>query len=290
MKHSAETLLIAAHPGHEVSIWGWLARSKPRALIVTDGSGGSGQPRIARTASNLKSAEIPIASIFGDYSDRQLYHYALTKNKYFFEMLVHLMANEMTTHRVRRVIGDASEGVIMAHDLLREVRRVAVRIAEAELGWKIEHLEVSIDAAPSTFPQAVKGREIIHELSDDEWRAKILIAKRYRQLRPFVDAAFERYGIDAFQREVFFPCTDQSLIPPDKKLSYEDHGEKMVSQMKYKEVIRFQDHLAPIIRHIHQLQPAGSDLGLPATYSQKTECANEHALCESRYAPTVART
>jgi hypothetical protein len=290
MKTPTETLLIAAHPGHEVTIWGWLAHSQPRVLIVTDGSGGYGQPRIRRTARNLRSADIPTASTFGDYSDRQIYHYALTKNAYFFEMLVHLMATEMIKYQVRRVVGDAGEGEIMAHDLLREVRRVAVRIAEAELGWNIDHLEIAIEGGPASFPNQVQGQQIIHRLNEDQWKEKIAIAKRYRELRPFVDAALNRHGQKAFQQELFFPCTQQSLIPRNIQPAYEDHGEKMVSQMKYNEVIRFHDHLTPIIQHLYRLLPAGSKLEMPEAYHRQPETQHQTAVPLSKHLQPISQT
>ena len=40
-------LLVIAHPGHELRLYGWIAQTKPLVCILTDGSGSDDQPRLA---------------------------------------------------------------------------------------------------------------------------------------------------------------------------------------------------------------------------------------------------
>jgi hypothetical protein len=50
MESFGESALIIAHPGHEIRVHGWLERAKPVVYVLTDGSGRSGQSRLASTA------------------------------------------------------------------------------------------------------------------------------------------------------------------------------------------------------------------------------------------------
>jgi len=48
--------LVVAHPGHEISLHGWLERVKPVVFVLTDGSGPRGVSRLSSTTRVLERA------------------------------------------------------------------------------------------------------------------------------------------------------------------------------------------------------------------------------------------
>jgi hypothetical protein len=47
-------LLVVAHPGHELRLFGWLSYARADVLVLTDGSGRSARPRINGTYLSLR--------------------------------------------------------------------------------------------------------------------------------------------------------------------------------------------------------------------------------------------
>ncbi len=65
--------LVVAHPGHELLAYGWPTRVKPLVFVVTDGSGRDSAPRIEASARLLAGGPGRRASVFGRWTDRELY-------------------------------------------------------------------------------------------------------------------------------------------------------------------------------------------------------------------------
>jgi len=61
----ANVLLVVAHPGHELRVWGWLCAVKPTVCVLTDGAGSGGEPRIAMTTTLLREAGATLAAGLG---------------------------------------------------------------------------------------------------------------------------------------------------------------------------------------------------------------------------------
>src|SRR5438105_9826273 len=66
-------LLVVAHPGHELRLFGWLCSARPDVLVLTDGSGHSGRSRIEATRNVLLMTGARAGAVFGEFTDRQLY-------------------------------------------------------------------------------------------------------------------------------------------------------------------------------------------------------------------------
>src|ERR1700687_3197739 len=66
-------LLVMAHPGHELRLFGWLCNARPDVLVLTDGSGHSGRPRIAATRGVVQVTGARAGPVFGELTDRELY-------------------------------------------------------------------------------------------------------------------------------------------------------------------------------------------------------------------------
>jgi len=49
-------LVIAAHSGHELLLWKWLRNERPDFVVLTNGAGSTGVPRLEPTVDNLARA------------------------------------------------------------------------------------------------------------------------------------------------------------------------------------------------------------------------------------------
>src|SRR5438132_13685831 len=65
--------LLVAHPGHELRVHGWLARTRPRVLVLTDGAGRTGRSRLTSTTRILEAAGARPGRLYGRLSDPELY-------------------------------------------------------------------------------------------------------------------------------------------------------------------------------------------------------------------------
>jgi hypothetical protein len=254
-----KTALVIAHPGHECRIAGWVERTRPSVSILTDGSGRSGRPRIARTESWLRSTGSTPAPLFGAASDLTVYQAILDRRMDFFEDLVHQLADSLVRDRVDLVLGDSAEGEIMVHDLFREVRRAAVKLAEQSRGYPIHHFEFPLESHPLAFPPGHQKLTRRLNLSDADFRRKMEMARSYEQIAPFVDAAIEAHGEEAFSVESIFPATADSLLPQDRNrpMPYEQHGQEQCRLGNYRELITFKDHVRPIAEQILGMTECG---------------------------------
>ena len=119
--------LVIAHPGHELSVYGWLERVRPVVFILTDGSGQSGTSRLDRTATLISQAGTSRGGIFGRFADAAIYSAILETDFHRFYDLVDELSLELSRHEIDYVAGDASEGYNPVHDLWRLMLNTAVR-------------------------------------------------------------------------------------------------------------------------------------------------------------------
>src|SRR5260370_6140515 len=65
-------LLVVAHPGHELRLFGWLCSARPDVLVLTDGSGHSGRSRIEATRIFLNITGVLSETVFREFNYRVL--------------------------------------------------------------------------------------------------------------------------------------------------------------------------------------------------------------------------
>ncbi len=253
---NGNTALIIAHPGHELVVWHWLESVRPRVLVVTDGSGQSGTPRIGSSHKLVTAHGAQAGAIFGEFTDRTVYQQTLSGNADFFEYLANRIAIDLIENQIETVVGDAAEGIIMAHDLLREVRRAAIRIAETRLSWRIKHLEFPLDRHPAIKPPSALDEAIELQLTPEELGRKLNVARNYVEISAFVEQAIGAFGEEAFQREFLFESMDKDFLPaPGVSLHYERHGQQLVLDSQYEQAILFSQHVHPIISSLGKICP-----------------------------------
>lgn len=252
---SDRTALVIGHPGHELLVHGWLERSRPRVCVLTDGSGGEGRPRLASTARILEASGARPGAIYGDLTDRAVYTMMLDGDFESITALYTTLLRSFLDHRIECVVGDAAEGHNPTHDLCRLLVNAAVAGAE-RLGWKIDNYEFMQVGRPDGSDRLGPDREHI-TLDDSELARKLAAAAAYPEMKAEVERALAAYGIAWCRTEWFLRAPDDPTgahrtRPP----YYETFGARRVAEGLYSRVLRYNEHVVPVIDHLRRLADA----------------------------------
>jgi hypothetical protein len=255
-----DAALLVAHPGHELRLHHWLETARPRVFVLTDGSGGAAASRLAKTTAILRAAGAEPGSIYGRYSDRDLYGAMMSPDRGWVVDLAEELARGIAGCTV--VAGDAAEGFSPSHDLARLLINAAVELVAARSGQRPENYEFPLNEGTGGDPSApdrVLRRDdpgLTVRLDDAALGRKLAAARRYDELAHEVDHALEVYGPDAFRTEYLTPVRyglDLDAVVP-RPPYYETFGEGRVGDGRYREVLRYDRHFAPLAaalrRHI----------------------------------------
>lgn len=245
--------LVVAHPGHELRVHGWIERARPLVFILTDGSGHTGQSRLASTTTVLERAGATPGLIYGRLSDRDVYRALLDHRFDLFADLADELAEALARAGVEVVVGDAVEGFNPGHDACRLVLNAAVeRLASRPGSAMPANYEFPLEAAPDDCPADLRGARVRIELDDAALARKLAASRGYPEMAYEVERALSRHGEAPFRTEWFRPVRYGldigSVIehPP----FYEVHGEKRVAEGVYTEVLRFREHVAPLAERL----------------------------------------
>lgn len=242
------SLLLLAHPGHELLIHTWLGRVAPRVFVLTDGSGREGVPRLERTTAVLAQAGATAGPLFGRYSDATIYDWILDADAGVFVNLAHELAKEMSAEDVVEVIGDAAEGYNPIHDVFRLTLNAAVELARRAGRAELASYDFPLFERPG--PRAGAEREAIRiPLDEADAEAKRAAASGYSELAREMEWSVERYGEAAFMVEWLRPVPQAAGEYPleERPPIYERYGEFLKQQGQLERVIRY-EHLLPIAR------------------------------------------
>lgn len=238
--------LIVAHPGHELRVHGWLERERPVVFVLTDGSGGSREPRLESTRRLISAAGASPGPLFGRYSDRRLYEAMIHVDTAFFTALADEMAAALCALGVETVLADAREGYNSGHDICRAVVDAAIVIARAAAERELASFEFLLVGRPDECP--VGGLRV--DLDDSALARKIAAARAYPEMAYEVDAALEKFGADAFRVECLRPTAGVGWRASDGNAPpyYETYGEQQVAAGLYSEVLRAREHVDPLLQ------------------------------------------
>ena len=126
---SSGTTLVICHPGHELRVLGWLAHVKPTVFVLTDGSGSTMQSRLPSTTRLIEESQSSIGSIYGRFTDRELYDAILNHRHDVFVQLAREMAAEFERLDCHTVVCDAIEGYNPGHDICGYTVDAAIALA-----------------------------------------------------------------------------------------------------------------------------------------------------------------
>jgi hypothetical protein len=180
MEQAGQTaVLIVAHPGHETLLHAWMERVRPRILVLTDGSGRSGKPRIKATSQYITALGLQHGSLFGRFSDLAIYEKILERDFAFFSALADEICYTLLAEPVDYVVGDSAEGYNSVHDLCRLLVNCAVNRAERLSGRSIGNFDFPVvRGVTGPFARVTKG-ESRWTLDQPTFDRKLAAAEKY---------------------------------------------------------------------------------------------------------------
>lgn len=223
--------------------------------MLTDGSGSTGQSRVPSTAKTLPRAGARSGSVFGRFSDRELYEVMLEGRIEVLAGLAHELAAAFIEKGVETVAADAIEGFNPSHDICRLVTDAAVALARRRTGRAIDSYDFLLEGRPDGCSANGSSEVLRLELEDDVLERKLAAARSYPEMAYEVERAFERYGAGAFRIECLRRVDPEADIEAlfEEAPYYESHGERQVAAGRYSRVLRFREHFLPLARALREL-------------------------------------
>jgi len=237
--------LVLGHPGHELRIFQTVARLRPVAYLLTDGSGGTGHPRTESTRQSLASIGVSLAAPFlPPLPDEEFYGSLLSGNHWVLLDWAHALAEDLRRRDIHTVLADAAEGFNPAHDVCRAIARAARQAACVDRGYAY-----LLEGRPDVCPVGRESGAITFACTPDELSRKYAAMGAYPEIQSEVQRAVTAWGRDAFAREWIFRDDAPVDCPPDElPPAYERFGEARVRAGKYSDVIRYDSHMRPFLK------------------------------------------
>src|SRR6266550_3454028 len=175
----ARGALVVAHPSHELRVHGWLQMARPRVFVLTDGSGRGGRARLPSTTKVLDDVGASQGSIYGRFTDLEIYSAFLRSDFEVFILLAEELANEFRQREIEYVVADSAEGYSPTHDVCRLVTGAAVEISRRRHQRKIADYEFLVIGPPDECPGTICHEAIWLNLDDEAFSRKVIAARGY---------------------------------------------------------------------------------------------------------------
>jgi hypothetical protein len=241
---SEPAALLIAHPGHELRVFGWLATARPLSFVLTKGDGHAGVSRLSSTSRVLAEAGAPAGSIYGRLDDAEIYAALLRHDTDLFLGLLEELVTALILHDASMVVVDADEGYNPSHDVCAYLAAAAAAMTGQRIGRSVSLFDFPLIAAPNSCRAPERDQSIWLNLDDDLFARKMRSAQNYPEMALEVSRAVESHGAEAFRVECLRPTTvdaEPATVP-----FYEQYGDQQVAAGRYREVIRYGHHVAPI--------------------------------------------
>ena len=177
--NSSRAALVVAHPSHELRVHGWLEKTRPYVCILTDGGGRSGEVRLPRTSEVLDRVGTTQGAIYGRLSDLEVYSAILSGDATLFAGLAEELAQAFVDEQIEYVVGDATEGYSVAHDICRVITDEAVNLATRRHGHHVANFDFLVVGPPDECPEELRNDAIRIELDDESFERKVKAALAY---------------------------------------------------------------------------------------------------------------
>lgn len=264
------SLLVIGHPGHELRVYGWVGQVRPIVCILTDGSGSDGAPRLDKTLGILHELGAEVGPLCGEFSDRRIYEKILRHEYDLFDILCERLVRLIIAQDIDLVVSDAIEGYNPVHDLCEALVRTAIDIArnandaDKTRNGKpcaIRHYTIPLMNDPRPATGSMEAAHHTIELTPLRFKQKLEAMRSYAAsaggiLQEEVADAFHNFGEQAFAREYLFAAAAPGQEPERRfsrqKPFYETYGEQKVAAGRYQSVIRFGEHVLPIVKHLRK--------------------------------------
>lgn len=240
-------LIVTGHPNHELAILGFVQRTRPRLLFLTDGGGG----RVAESRQALGGLGLADRARFLGWPEPRLYRALLERDVALFAELVAKVRDAIVETAPRQIVCESVELYNPLHDITLPIVRAASRglngieIVEfpliAEVPGGGERFRVQ------RLPGSRAG--IALRLSAGELAAKLAARDgQYRSLRHQLGAVLDGVAPEEAALEVFAAAEDAFPTPGESHaLRYERRGRELQERGEVAEVITYRDHFLPTV-------------------------------------------
>jgi hypothetical protein len=251
--------LVVAHPGHELLLHGWLEECRPQIMVLTDGSGRTGTPRISATKDYIESLGLKYGPLFGRFTDQTIYAKILQQDFGFFHALAEEVCQTLISENVELVVADSAEGYNSVHDICRMIVDSAVGTAGRDIGnyeYPVIGSLKGPDASNRNYRAATLNEEVVAR--------KIAAAStHFPELLDQIQKDFPVLG-DLSNTPSASPLSTEYLRERSQESQYsfagmpyyEKWGNEQVAKGNYQETIRYLDHMLPIANSLRQLEYA----------------------------------
>ncbi len=231
--------LVVAHPGHELRAFHFLERTRPFVSVLTDGSGSHGVPRLDETTCLLDESGATRDTVYGCFTDAEAYAHLMARDNTPFVEAAYRLSQSFEHHGITAVLADAAEGYNPVHDICRGIAEASVTLCgpRAPLLYELDLVGHPNGSGPG----------IRLTLDDRAFARKLHAVSHYTALTAEATAAFDRHGTEAFRTEFLRRSTPGVLLPPDHVPYYERVGHERVGQGRYRSVLRYGEHVRPVL-------------------------------------------
>jgi hypothetical protein len=237
----SRTVLLMAHPGHELLLHHWMERHRPTVFALSDGSGSLGIPRVERSKHVIEAGGAKVGSIFGLLPDAAWYEAIATQDVAPFIQVVKSIA--MAGDEMPQVIvSDSIEYFNPLHDLCCVLAHIVACQASARGSGFVQHLDYPIEASSDRRP------EMLLQLDQAALARKHAVIANYEGLRREVERRGAGMNLEDLGRETLHPARCLEMWPetlPFEPL-YEKYGRMRVNSGVYHDVITYSGHVRPI--------------------------------------------
>jgi hypothetical protein len=211
---------------------------------LSDGSGSERVSRLDSTARVLRDAGATSTAIFGRFTDRELYRLLLDRRVDVFVALRDELAAILIDANVSSVAGDAMEGFNPGHDICRALIDGAVAVVRERTGRELENLQFAVDPDGPSEDEQVRVT-----LDDAALDRKLHAALGYPEMRDEVEKAIASSSQAAFATEVLHRGNARAAMEHFERVAprYETYGANRVKEGRYGEVIRYREHVLPVL-------------------------------------------
>ncbi len=240
---SENSVLLVAHPAHELLIHHWMEQAKPSVLILTDGAGSAGTARIASSRVNVLGTGAQPGPLFGAHSDAEIYRKILHRDLAFFRGVLDSVTQTLVDENADVFVSDPVEHYSPAHDLCATIAAIAHTRASRILGHHIRYLQFPIE-----YRDQAQGIPLVLHLPETAIARKLAAAGRV----PGVAAEKARLlAMDPLllASEILWEMAPgrEPLPAPETEPFYEHYGRLRITQGLFSELITYRHHLRPLV-------------------------------------------
>ncbi len=258
ISENSKIALILGHPGHELRVFHFLEKYKPRVYILTDGSGIDLESRVHRTQRIIEQSGASLSPIAGKFTDKEIYRIIREHDVQPIYRTIDEITEDMLAHNMDAVAGDSIEGFNPTHDLCRYMINCIVRNYNKRSQKTIPNFEFYLDGPPHLCPEGLKEESLWLQLSDEAFERKYEACKNYPELMVDLEALLAKHGKAMFKIECLWPVKDLNKYSTwtTAEPFYEVYGKKKINSGAYQEVITFESHLLPLAKKIAEYFPS----------------------------------